>query len=197
MHQNDHRWDDDSSAPPGGRLLWKTLRNVGAVAIVCLLLVAGVGWIEDSAAPERTPNSPREARATPEDQAVRETGGGYELVVSNRRGGHFLVTAVVDGVTIEFLVDTGASTVILSPADARRLGFQQDYLDFTERFQTVNGVIEGAPVTLHEVRMGELELDDVDASVVRSQMSKSLLGMTFLNRLDSYEVVENRLILRW
>ena len=197
MHQNGHRWDDDSSAPPGGRLLWQTLRNVGAVVIVCLILVAGVGWIDDSAAPGRTPNSPQESRATPEDQAVRETGGGYELVVSKRQGGHFLVNAVVNGVTIEFLVDTGASTVILTPADARRLGFEPEYLEFTEHFQTANGVIEGAPVTLREVRIGELELDDVDSTVVLSQISKSLLGMTFLSRLDSYEVLENRLILRW
>ncbi|MEE8507140.1 MAG: TIGR02281 family clan AA aspartic protease [Kiloniellales bacterium] len=197
MHQNGHRWDDDSSAPPGGRLLWQTLRNVGAAVIVCLLLVAGVGWIDDGAAPERAPDSPQVSRAMPQDQAVRETGGGYELVVTNRRGGHFLVDAVVNDVAIEFLVDTGASTVILTPADARRLGFELEYLEFTERFQTANGVIEGAPVTLQEMRIGELELDDVDSTVVRSQISKSLLGMTFLSRLDSYEVVENRLILRW
>ncbi len=197
MHQNGHRWDDDSSAPPGGRLLWQTLRNVGAAVIVCLLLVAGVGWIDDGAAPERAPKSPQVSRAMPQDQAVRETGGGYELVVTKRRGGHFLVDAVVNGVAIEFLVDTGASTVILTPADARRLGFEPVYLEFTERFQTANGVIEGAPVTLQEMRIGELELDDVDSTVVRSQISKSLLGMTFLSRLDSYEVVENRLILRW
>ena len=197
MHQNGHRWDDDSSAPPGGRLLWQTLRNVGAVVIVCLLLVAGVGWIDDGAALERAPNSPQVSRAMLQDQDVRETGDGYELVVTNRRGGHFLVDAVVNGVAIEFLVDTGASTVILTPADARRLGFEPAYLEFTERFQTANGVIEGAPVTLQEVRIGELELDDVASTVVRSQISKSLLGMTFLSRLDSYEVVENRLILRW
>lgn len=197
MHQNGHRWDDDSSAPPGGRLLWQTLRNVGAAVIVCLLLVAGVGWIDDGAAPERAPDSPQVSRAMPQDQAVRETGGGYELVVTNRRGGHFLVDAVVNDVAIEFLVDTGASTVILTPADARRLDFELEYLEFTERFQTANGVIEGAPVTLQEMRIGELELDDVDSTVVRSQISKSLLGMTFLSRLDSYEVVENRLILRW
>ncbi len=197
MHQHGHRWDDDSSAPPGGRLLWQTLRNVGAAVIVCLLLVAGVGWIDDGAAPERAPDSPQVSRAMPQDQAVRETGGGYELVVTNRRGGHFLVDAVVNDVAIEFLVDTGASTVILTPADARRLDFELEYLEFTERFQTANGVIEGAPVTLQEMRIGELELDDVDSTVVRSQISKSLLGMTFLSRLDSYEVVENRLILRW
>ena len=178
-------------------MLWRTLRNAGAASVAGLLLVAGMGWIDGGATPERTPNAPQEARATPEDQAARTTGGGYELVVSKRRGGQFVVNAVVDGVTIDFLVDTGASTVVLAPADARRLGFEPDDLDFTERFQTANGVIEGAPVTLREVRMGELELDDVDATVVRSRMSKSLLGMTFLSRLDSYEVVENRLILRW
>ena len=197
MHRNNQRWDDDSSTPAGGGLLWQVLRNVGAVVIVCLLLVAGVAWIDDGGAPERAPNPPQESRTSPQDQAVREARDGYELVVSKRQGGHFLVKAVVNGVAIEFLVDTGASTVILTPADARRVGFEPEYLEFTERFQTANGVIEGAPVTLQEVRIGELELGDVDSTVVRSQISKSLLGMTFLSRLESYEVVENRLILRW
>lgn len=197
MHENDNRWDDGPSDTPGGGMLWQILRNMSALLIVCLLLVAGVAWMDDGAEPGRTPVTAQESRAVPQDQAVRETDDGNEFVVSTRQGGHFLVNAEVNGVDIEFLVDTGASTVILTAADARELGFEVEYLEFTERFQTANGVIEGAPVTLRELSIGDLELDEVRSTVVRSKMSKSLLGMTFLNRLDSYEVKDGRLILRW
>ncbi len=110
--------------------------------------------------------------------------------------GHFRVEALVDGVRVRFLVDTGASDVVLSPADARRLGFDLGRLAFTEYFATANGTVRGAPVRLDEIVIGPIRLTNLRASVNEAAMDTSLLGMSFLNRLDSYEVRGDTLTLR-
>ena len=110
--------------------------------------------------------------------------------------GHFHVEALVDNVRVRFLVDTGASEVVLSPADARRLGFDRSNLEFVQMAETANGMVRGAPVRLREVVVGNLRLADVRASVNAADMSESLLGMTFLSRLGGFEVSGDRLTLR-
>lgn len=112
------------------------------------------------------------------------------------RGGHFVAEAVVDGVPVTFLVDTGASDVVLSPRDAARVGFDPSKLRFDKAYNTANGVVMGAPVRLGRVAIGPVELDDVRASVNGAAMKSSLLGMSFLSRIGGYEVVGDRLILR-
>lgn len=102
--------------------------------------------------------------------------------------GHFAVEAEVEGTRVEFLVDTGASRVVLSPRDARRIGFDVDKLAFTQSFNTANGTVRGAPVRLERVRVGSIVLDDVTASVNGAAMERSLLGMSFLSRLSGYSV---------
>ncbi len=71
-----------------------------------------------------------------------------EMIIPASAHGHFLVEAVVEGTPLAFVIDTGASDVVLSPADAERLGFRPDELRFTRRYQTANGVVAAAPVTL-------------------------------------------------
>jgi aspartyl protease family protein len=100
-------------------------------------------------------------------------------------------------VPVDFLVDTGASHVVLSLEDARRLGFTPDHLRFTQKFQSANGTVRAAPVALRELRIGQLRLFDLEASVNGGPLPISLLGMSFLQRLSSYEVARGRLILRW
>jgi aspartyl protease family protein len=110
--------------------------------------------------------------------------------------GYFHVEAEVDGAPIRFLVDTGASQIVLSPADARRLGFDLDALSYTQVTETANGLGRSAPVTLREVTVGGLRVVEVGASVNRADMSESLLGMSFLRRLGGFEVSGDRLTLR-
>jgi aspartyl protease family protein len=123
--------------------------------------------------------------------------GDLEQVIDSGPHGHFLVEAVVNGVPIEFMVDTGASHVVLRQQDARRLGFTPANLDFSQRFQSANGIVRAAPVELRELRIGQLRLFDLEASVNGGPLPISLLGMSFLRRLSSYEVARGRLILRW
>ena len=123
------------------------------------------------------------------------TGGGA-ITFQPREDGHFVVEAVVDGVPVRFLVDTGASDVVLTLFDARRLGFDPDGLAYTRLYATANGMVRGAPVRLGEVVVGPIRLTGVAASVNESPMNGSLLGLSFLGRLSGYEVRGGALTLR-
>ncbi len=120
-----------------------------------------------------------------------------EIEIGARRNGHFLVEAAVNGVDVLFLVDTGASKLTLTPRDAARVGLRPTRRDFTEAYRTANGIVRGAPVVLREVRIGQLAVEDVEATVNEGPLHVSLLGMSFLRRLDGYEVRGGRLVLRW
>jgi aspartyl protease family protein len=97
---------------------------------------------------------------------------------------------------MRFLVDTGASEVMLSPADARRLGYEPAALAYTRLYQTANGTVRGAPVTIPEIVIGPIRLTNVEASVNEHETEGSLLGMSFLGRLSGYQVNGNTLTLR-
>jgi len=123
--------------------------------------------------------------------------GDRTLSVRAGPGGHFRLEAIVDGVPVRFLVDTGATRVVLSPSDARRLGFETESLAYTHSARTANGVVATAPVTLGEIAIGPLRVKDVQASVNRSRMTHSLLGMSFLGRLRGFGVEEGSLTFSW
>lgn len=124
-----------------------------------------------------------------------EAGNG-EIHFRADAGGHFNIEALVDGVPVLFLVDTGASDVVLSPRDAARIGLDPGRLDYSKRYRTANGVVLGAPVTLDSVHVGPILLRNVAGSVNRAPLDTSLLGMSFLDRLRSYRVENGTLILR-
>jgi aspartyl protease family protein len=123
-----------------------------------------------------------------------ETGG--EMVYRRSVDGHFHINASVNGQPVRFLVDTGASDIVLSPADAERTGFAPSELTFNTRYQTANGTGWGAPITLGSIEAGAIRFRNVAASVNGAPMSESLLGMDFLDRLSGFEVQGDLLILR-
>ena len=118
-------------------------------------------------------------------------------VVSFRRGldGQFWIEARVDGTPVRFLVDTGASDVVISRADAVRLGYTADRLSFTQEAETANGRVHEAPVVLNELRIGSIRMDHVPASVNAGPARESLLGMRVLDRLSSVEIRKDTLTL--
>jgi aspartyl protease family protein len=124
-------------------------------------------------------------------------GAQRTLTVRADRSGHFMLTASVDGKPVRFLVDTGASSVVLTPEDAARIGIRPKPREFTQFYRTANGMVRAAPVTLREVQIGALTVRDVDAVVNERPIGVSLLGVSFLRRLDSYTVQNNRLVLSW
>lgn len=124
-----------------------------------------------------------------------ETGPG-EVVLRRGMDGHFHADGLVNGTHVRFLVDTGASDVALSEADARRLGIDLSTLRFDRIYVTANGRVPGARVVLDEVSIGSVTLRGVDASVTRGGgLEQSLLGMSFLGALTSMRVDGDRLTL--
>lgn len=111
------------------------------------------------------------------------------------RNGHFVVTGLVDDKPVKFLVDTGASLVVLSPDDAARVGIDLRRLNFSMRFATANGVGLGAMVRLRAVTVGPITVRDVRAAVNQAPMRESLLGNSFLERLSGYDVRSGTLTL--
>jgi clan AA aspartic protease (TIGR02281 family) len=133
----------------------------------------------------------------PDDASEPDYDSDIQYVIEAGAGGHFLVEAVVNGAPVTFLVDTGASDIVLTMADAERLGFRPENLRFTQRFASANGEVRGAPVVLRELRIGQFSVFDMPASVNEAPLRVSLLGMSFLKRLHCYGVEDGRLILRW
>lgn len=121
-----------------------------------------------------------------------ETGPGT-IAFTAEADGHYHVYGAVDGTSISFLVDSGASDIVLSPGDARMLGMQVEYLDFTLTAQTANGTVRGAPVRLKTLKVGPIVMHDVPATVNEAEMPVSLLGMEFLRRLKSWGVQNGKL----
>ncbi len=120
-----------------------------------------------------------------------------ELRIPANRLGHFLIDTEVNGEPVRFLVDTGATKVALAATDAERLGLHLEDLSYDEIYKTANGEIRAAPVTLRQIRVGQFVLYDVEAIVTDAPLHMSLLGMTFLGRLQSYKVHDNNMVMAW
>lgn len=128
-----------------------------------------------------------------------QTAPTGEQAVRLRRhdNAHFIARGAVNGVTMSLLVDTGASTVVLKPADAERAGIDTKSLSFTTPVSTANGSTFAAPIRLKTISVGPLEVRDVEALVAQpGALSENLLGMSFLKRLRSYEFSGDFLTLR-
>jgi aspartyl protease family protein len=119
-----------------------------------------------------------------------------ELTITASPGGHFFVNGKANGKWIRFLVDTGASYVTLSPQDASRIGIDLQGLQFTQKYNTANGIGLGARYRLNRFSIGPIEFADTKISINKSEMRTSLLGMSFLERLKSFEFRDSKLYLR-
>ncbi|MGH6893134.1 MAG: retropepsin-like aspartic protease family protein [Dongiaceae bacterium] len=109
--------------------------------------------------------------------------------------GHFRVQAVVNGNRVTFMVDTGATDIVLAPDDARRIGIDPATLDFNQFAETANGMVRGASIKLHSLVVGPIDMSQVPATVNGADMTESLLGMEFLNRLHGWRAENSVLTL--
>jgi len=136
--------------------------------------------------------APKPVPAKPASHAAANT-----VTFRPDRAGHFVLAAAVNGSAVRFLVDTGASYVTLTAEDARAAGIRSSDLHFSGRAATANGEVRVAPVVLREVRLDQFTMQDVDAVVVDTPLAISLLGMTFLKRLEGYVIRDGALIVSW
>lgn len=120
---------------------------------------------------------------------------GDRIALPRAPDGHYYLTAQVNGAPIDFVVDTGATQIVLSQADAARAGLQPDDLAYIGRAFTANGEVRTAPVRLQEIAFGPLVDRDVRAVVNEGDLAMSLLGMSYLQRFSSIEITGNQLVL--
>jgi aspartyl protease family protein len=102
--------------------------------------------------------------------------------------GHFRIQALANGGRVTFMVDTGATDVVLAPTDARRIGIDPERLVFDQVARTANGTVTGAAIRLDSFTVGPIAMNGLPATVNGAEMSESLLGMEFLNRLHGWRV---------
>ena len=162
-------------------------------ALVGAVVVNGGSWLPSL---NKSKPEPVISAMNPADPASAPTAAVNTLVYPVDARGHILVNAVVNGAPVRFLVDTGASLVTLTPADARAAGLGPRQLAFNQRASTANGEVRIATVTLREIRLGQLTIDEVPAAVTEN-LKVSLLGMSFSTRLQSYEVRGGKLTISW
>ncbi|WP_062230709.1 retropepsin-like aspartic protease family protein [Aureimonas sp. N4] len=125
------------------------------------------------------------------------SGAAGEVMAVRADDRHFHVDATVNGRPVSFLVDTGASVIAIDRDVARSIGIDPDRLSYSSRIRTANGVAQAADVTLDTVRIGGIERRNVRAVVTEgSGIGTSLLGMSFLGTLGSFEFRGDRLIMR-
>lgn len=116
--------------------------------------------------------------------------------VARAEDGHYWARAVIEGEAVDLLVDTGSSLVVLTRADAERLGYRLDEADFSLRLATASGGVAAAPIRLASVGVGSARVERVAALVAAEGLPHSLLGMSYLGRLSGFEASPTALTLR-
>jgi len=120
-----------------------------------------------------------------------------KATIRNRPDGHYWTRALVNKKSsVEFMVDTGASVVALTYKDAQKMGLRPDQLDYRWEIRTAGGKTMGASVMIHTIQIGQVKIKNVEAMVLRTDLEQSLLGMSFLRELYSYEFRGDRLIIQ-
>ncbi len=118
---------------------------------------------------------------------------GEAIVLQRSRDGHFYATLGLNGTNIPFIVDTGASQIVITKQDAEKAGLDPESLNYFGRAQTANGVVKTARVRIDEITLGNRTDKGVLASVNGADMETSLLGMTYLSRFQKIEIAGNEL----
>lgn len=158
--------------------LGQGVRMALAWGMIFLGLVAGFGlWGDTQSQFSRT-------SATFTDSAI---------IVPRGPNGHFNLTAELNGAPVRFVVDTGATDIVLTQEDARRVGLDPDGLVYAGIAATANGTVRTAFARVDEMVLGPVAITDVGVSVNEGELFSSLLGMSFLNRFERIEIAEGQL----
>ncbi len=171
----------------GGSFLLSNRQSMGKMAqqasiwgLILVGMAAGYGLWSDIRGAE-----PRQA-------VVTEAG---QIEVPRARDGHYYLTLQINGEPVEFMVDTGATDVVLSRPDAERVGIETDTLAYTGEARTANGAVRTARVRLEDVQVAGFDEGGMVAWVNDGDMDISLLGMSYLRQFSRMEFVGNKLVL--
>lgn len=161
--------------------LGRTLQQAALWGLIFIGVIAAIGLWDDI-----------RGTVTPM-QSVSRDGGRIELP---RAGdGHYYMTAEVNGAQVRFVVDTGASDIVLSRKDAIAAGLHPDDLPFIGQANTANGVVRTAPVRLDSLTIGGVTEHGLRAVVNEGDLDTSLLGMRYLQRFSTMRIADGKLVL--
>ena len=165
-----------------GRKSWnKTLQQAAAWVLIFIGTIAAIGLWGDISQTVR-----------PQQTVFEETG---QIKVPLGPDGHYHIDAQVNGTPVRFVLDTGASMIVLTKADAVRAGIDPNALAYTGRAMTANGEVRTAPVKLDSMSIGPIADASVRAVVNDGEMDTSLMGMSYLQRWGRIEIADNTLTL--
>ena len=161
---------------------------------VATVIVAGVfGWAIGGGFAHSRTATPVAAPVVDDWQTPHASGG--TVVLSAGWQGHYLTDGDVAGKSLNFMVDTGATTVALSRQQAKWVGVDVDHLTYDRQMMTASGVTQGASVTLPRLRIGDIQLLDVSAVVLDTPSVVALLGQSFLGRIDKVSIEGDKMTL--
>jgi aspartyl protease family protein len=159
-----------------------------AACTLALALVVG------TILPERPHGALAKATGIERDSPI----GLKEMVVERQPNGHFYVDGTVNGQSVRFLIDTGATTVALTSDDARRVGLDFSPAEFQPIGYGASGPVMGKDVTLNSVALGRNEVSDVRGVIMAdaSGLNVSLLGQSYLERIGQVQITGDEMVLR-
>jgi len=172
---------------------------MGRAYLIIIIVGALVGALLPSQPSRhaRTANPPAETRLLQLSNATAPapSAGGPWTTLNRGPGGHFYADAEVNGMTVHFLVDTGASGVALTTDDAQRLGLIFSPDEFTVVGRGASGPVRGKFVTLNEVRLDGRSVEHVDGAIIEGG-EVSLLGQSFLSKMGTIEMSGDQMVIR-
>lgn len=169
------------------------MRQLMFFAVVLVVVGGFAARYADQAVSSQPPQA---AVVEPAYEPREPTTSGRSLMLEADRMGHFQVEARIDGRRVDFVVDTGASLVVLRGSDAALVGIRPQPRDYTATAITANGKIRAARATIDRIEVGGITIYDVPAMVLPDEaLAKNLLGVSFLSRLRRYEYANGRMVL--
>jgi aspartyl protease family protein len=170
------------------------MRQLFVLAVALLVVGTYAAFYADRAV--GTYPESQAAVVQPANESCEPTSSGRSLILESDRQGHFQVEARVEGRFVDFIVDTGASLVVLREATAAEVGIRPQPRDYTATAVTANGKIMAARATIERIEVGGITVYDVPAMVLPDEaLAKNLLGVSFLSRLKRYEYANGRMVL--
>lgn len=178
----------------GSNNLGETARNLSIWGIIALACVAGYQYrfelqeVASRVTMGLVPSRP---------QTMIDSSGAQVLAIEKSASGHYEIDAVVNGADVSFMVDTGASSMVLTLPDAEAAGIDPSSLSYSVPVSTANGMTLSAPARVGEIIIGDIVRRNMPVLVSeKGQLDQSLLGMEFLNTLSGFSVERDRLMLR-
>ena len=157
--------------------------------VVAAAVAAGVAYKDPEQIARATDNISNMLRK-------RSSAAGRAVQIARGQGGEFALKARINGVSAAMVIDTGATSVVLTYETAKAAGLPLELLEYDVDVETAGGHTQAARLTLDRLAIGKLVERSVPALVVpHGQMKTNLLGMSFLDRLESWEVHADRLML--